>query len=151
ALLLAAKGAQKSFQEVAPGSVGVCANRFTGSLAALEPGTHFRPPILYEIHPVRVSDRLLSAHEGAFSVTAKEGVIARVTVQARWAIDRRQLLAKWAALPPDPARELVAPVLFAAFRAVAPRYEVTKLISEKREELATAAAVTARERLAESG
>jgi len=145
------KAGQRSFQAVAPGHVGVCANRFTGSLEALEPGTHFRPPVLYEIHPVRVSDQLLSADVGAFSVTTKEGVIARVTVQARWAVDRRQLLSKWAALPSQPARELVAPVLFAAFRAAAPRYEVTRLISEKREELATLAAVSARERLAESG
>lgn len=145
------RGAQKSFQAVAPGHVGVCANRFTGSLEALEPGTHFRPPVLCEIHPVRISDQLLSDENGVFSVTTKEGVIAKITVQARWAIDRRQLLSKWAALPPQPARELVAPVLFAAFRAVAPRYEVTRLISEKREELASLAAVSARERLAESG
>ena len=145
------RGAQKSFQAVAPGHVGVCANRFTGSLETLEPGTHFRPPVLYEIHPVRISDQLLSDENGVFSVTTKEGVIAKITVQARWAIDRRQLLSKWAALPPQPARELVAPVLFAAFRAVAPRYEVTRLISEKREELAALAAVSARERLAESG
>jgi len=145
------KGAQRSFQAVAPGHVGVCANRFTGSLESLEPGTHFRPPLLYEIHPVRISDQLLSDENGVFSVTTREGVIARITVQARWAIDRKQLLAKWAALPPQPARELVAPVLFAAFRAVAPRYEVTRLISEKREELASLAAVSARERLAESG
>ncbi|HVQ54541.1 MAG TPA: SPFH domain-containing protein [Thermoanaerobaculia bacterium] len=145
------KGAQKSFQAVAPGHVGVCANRFTGSLESLEPGTHFRPPVLYEIHPVRISDQLLSDENGVFSVTTKEGVIAKITVQARWAIDRKQLLSKWAALPPQPARELVAPVLFAAFRAVAPRYEVTRLISEKREELASLAAVSARERLAESG
>ena len=145
------RAAQKSFQAVAPGHVGVCVNRFTGSLAALEPGTHFRPPALYEIHAVRISDQLLSADVGLFSVTTKEGVIAKITVQARWAIDRKQLLSKWAALPPQPARELVAPVLFAAFRAVAPRYEVTKLISEKREELASLAAVSARERLAESG
>jgi regulator of protease activity HflC (stomatin/prohibitin superfamily) len=145
------RGAQKSFQSVAPGHVGVCVNRFTGTVEALEPGTHFRPPALYEIHAIRISDQLLSAEVGVFSVTTKEGVIARVTVQARWAIDRRQILAKWAALPPQPARELVAPVLFAAFRAVAPRYEVTSLISEKREELATVAAVSARERLSESG
>lgn len=145
------RGTQKSFQGVAPGHVGVCVNRFTGFLETLEPGTHFRPPVLYEIHPVRISDQLLSADVGVFSVTTKEGVIARITVQARWAIDRKQLLSKWAALPPQPARELVAPILFAAFRAVAPRYEVTRLISEKREELASLAAVSARERLAESG
>jgi regulator of protease activity HflC (stomatin/prohibitin superfamily) len=142
---------QKSFRSVAPGFVGVAANRFTGTLESLEPGTHFRPPALYEIHPVRISDQLLSGEEGHFNVTTKEGVLAQIVVQARWAVDRKRLLSQWAALPPQPGRELVAPVLFAAFRAAAPRYEVTKLISEKREELSTVAAVEARKRLAESG
>ena len=142
---------QKSFQSVPPGFVGVSANRFTGTLAALEPGTHFRPPALYEIHPIRVSDRILSGEEGRFQVTTKEGVLARVAVQARWAIDRNRLLSQWAALPARPDVELVAPILFAAFRAAAPRYEVTKLISEKREELSAVAAAEARKRLAESG
>jgi regulator of protease activity HflC (stomatin/prohibitin superfamily) len=142
---------RKSFRSVAPGFVGVSANRFTGTLEALAPGTHFRPPALYEIHPVRVSDQILSGDEGVFQVTTQEGVLARVAVQARWAVDRRRLLSQWAALPPRPGTELVAPVLFAAFRTAAPRYEVGKLVSEKREELATVAAVEARKRLAESG
>ncbi len=151
AAIVAWRETRKSFQSVAPGFVGVSANRFTGTLEALEPGTHFRPPALYEIHPVRISDQILSGEEGQFQITTKEGVIARVGVQARWAIDRTRLLSQWAALPPHPDVELVAPVLFAAFRAAAPRYEVTKLISEKREELATVAGVEARKRLAESG
>ena len=142
---------QKSFQSVASGFVGVAANRFTGTLEVLEPGTHFRPPALYEIHPVRISDQLLSGEEGHFNVTTKEGVLTQIVVQARWAVDRTRLLSQWAALPSQPGRELVAPVLFAAFRAAAPRYEVTKLISEKREELSTVAAAEARKRLAESG
>ncbi len=151
AAVLAWREIQKSFRNVAPGYVGVAANRFTGALEALSPGTHFRPPSLYEIHPVRVSDQILSGEEGQFQVTTKEGVIARVAVQARWAIDRTRLLSQWAALPPSPETELVAPVLFAAFRTAAPRYEVTKLISEKREELAGVAAAEARKRLAENG
>jgi regulator of protease activity HflC (stomatin/prohibitin superfamily) len=143
------RAAQKGFQSVPPGFVGVAANRFTGSLEELPPGTHFRPPALFQIHPVRVSDQLLT--ESDLTVTTKEGVNARLTVQARWAIDRKGLLAKWAALPPQPARELVGPVLIAAFRTVAPRYEVTKLISEKREELAAIAGASARDRLGENG
>jgi regulator of protease activity HflC (stomatin/prohibitin superfamily) len=142
---------RKSFRTVAPGFVGVAANRFTGTLEALSAGTHFRPPVLYEIHPVRVSDQILSGEEAQFQVTTKEGVIARVAVQARWAIDRTRLLSQWAALPARPETELVAPVLFAAFRTAAPRYEVTRLISEKREELATVAAAEARKRLADNG
>jgi regulator of protease activity HflC (stomatin/prohibitin superfamily) len=72
-------------------------------------------------------------------------------VQARWAVDRARLLSKWAALPPDPEREVVAPLIAAAFRATAPRYTVGQVVAEKREELAIVAARQARERLAESG
>jgi len=151
AAFLAWRFARGSFQAVPPGHIGVSVSRFTGSLEALHPGTHFRPRALYEIHPVRVSDRLLSGPAGSFNVSTKEGVVAHVTVQARWAVDRGKLLSKWAALPEDPERELVAPVVAAAFRSAAPRYEVARIVSEKREELAAVAARSARERLAESG
>lgn len=142
---------RKSFCAIAPGFVGVSVNRLTGSLAALPAGTHLRPPALFDIHAVRVSDQLLPAGAGELQVATKEGVIARLAVQARWAIDARRVLSSWASLPADPARELVAPVLFAAFRSAAPRYEATRLISEKREELALSASTVARARLAESG
>ncbi len=151
AVVLLWRAGQRSFRTVEPGFLGVCVNRFTGSLATLSPGTHFRPPAIYQIHPVRVSDQLLSGEAGQFQIATKEGVIARVAVQARWAIDGGKLLSKWSALPADPARELVAPVLFAAFRSASPRYEVTRLVSEKREELALAAAAEARARLAGNG
>jgi regulator of protease activity HflC (stomatin/prohibitin superfamily) len=150
-LLLAYKFVERSLQPVAPGSVGVAVNRFTGGLDVLPAGTHFRPRAIYQIHPVRISDRLLSGPEGAFNVSTKDGVIAQVSVQARWAIDRARLLSKWAALPSDPERELVAPVLAAAFRAASPRYLVGQIVSEKREELASVSARQARGRLAESG
>ena len=151
AALLLWRSVERSLRSIPPGWVGVSVNRFTGSAAVLDPGTHFRPPALYQIHHVRISDQLLSGNEGQFNVTTKEGVLARVTVQARWAIDRKSLLAMWSALPPRPGEELVAPVLFAAFRTAAPRYEVLRLIAEQREELSAVAAATARERLAESG
>jgi len=140
-----------SARTVDPGYVGVAVGRLNGSVELLPPGTHFRPPSLYDLHPVRVSDQLLSGQEGAFTVSTKEGVAARVAIQARWAIDRASLLRKWSALPARPGPELVSPVVAAAFRALAPRYEVASLVSEKREELAAVAAKQARERLAESG
>ncbi|HEV8609876.1 MAG TPA: SPFH domain-containing protein [Thermoanaerobaculia bacterium] len=151
ALLLLYRFGERSLQPVPPGSVGVSVNRFTGGLDVLPPGTHFRPGALYQIHAVRISDRLLSGPEGNFNVSTKDGVVAQVGVQARWAIDRARLLSKWAALPPDPERELVAPVIAAAFRATAPRYAVGQVVAEKREELAVVAARQARERLSESG
>jgi regulator of protease activity HflC (stomatin/prohibitin superfamily) len=151
ALLLAYLFARGGVRAVEPGSVGIAVNRLTGTLQALSPGTYFRPGALYEIHPVRVSDRLLSGPHGSFNVSTRDGVVARVAVQARWAVDRGKLLSKWAALPPDPERELVAPVLAAAFRSVAPRYEAVQIVSEKREELALVSARQARERLSESG
>jgi regulator of protease activity HflC (stomatin/prohibitin superfamily) len=142
---------ERSLRPVQPGHVGVAVNRFTGGLEVLPPGTHLRPRALYEIDLVRVSDRLLSGPAGSFNISTKDGVVAQVSVQARWAIDRARLPAKWAALPSDPERELVGPVLAAAFRSIAPRYEVGKIVSEKREELANVAARQARERLMESG
>ena len=140
-----------SFRPVEPGFVGIAVSRFTGRLETLPPGTHFRPRPLYEISTVRISDRLLSGPDGTFSVSTREGVVAQMTVQARWAIDRRRLLATWAGLPADPQRELVAPVLAAAFRAAAPRYDVARLVSDGREEIAAIAARNARARLGESG
>jgi regulator of protease activity HflC (stomatin/prohibitin superfamily) len=151
AAFLAYRFCEKSLRPVEPGYVGMAVNRFTGGLEVLPPGTHFRPRALYQIHPVRISDRLLSGPLGSFNVSTKDGVVVQITVQARWSIDRARLPSKWAALPPDPERELVAPVLAAAFRSAAPRYEVGKVVSEKREELANVAARQARERLAESG
>ena len=145
------RGVEKSLRSIPPGWVGVSVNRLTGSVAVLDPGTFLRPSALFQIHPVRISDQLLSGDEGQFNVTTKEGVLARVSVQARWAISRKSLLATWSALPQRPGEELVAPVLFAAFRTAAPRYEVLKLIADQREELSAVAAATARERLAESG
>ena len=145
------RGVEKSLRSVEPGTLGVCVSRFTGTLETLDPGTHFRPPALYQIHPVRISDQLLPEREGQFQITTREGVLARVAVQARWAVDGRRLVSKWSALPKRVGPELVAPVLFAAFRTAAPRYEVARLVAEKREELASVAAAAARARLAESG
>ncbi|HMF09325.1 MAG TPA: SPFH domain-containing protein [Thermoanaerobaculia bacterium] len=140
-----------SVREIEPGFAGVAVNKLTGDLEVLPSGSAWRPRVLYDLHAVRVSDQLLSGPAGTFGVSTREGVTAQLTVQARWAIDRRRLLSQWAALPADPAHELVAPVLASAFRSVAPAYDIRQLISEKREELASTAARTARLRLAESG
>jgi regulator of protease activity HflC (stomatin/prohibitin superfamily) len=145
------RGVERNLRSVPPGWVGVSVNRLTGSVELLDPGTSLRPSALYQIHLVRISDQLLSGEQGQFNVTTKEGVLARVSVQARWAINKKSLLATWSALPLRPGEELVAPVLFAAFRTAAPRYEVSRLISEQREDLSSVAATAARGRLAESG
>jgi regulator of protease activity HflC (stomatin/prohibitin superfamily) len=150
-LLLAGRGMTRSFREVQPGFAGVVVNRFTGDIRVLPPGTHFRPRWLYELHPVRISDQLLSGAEATFSMSTKEGVPIRTSLQARWSIDRQRLARTWATLPPDPARELVAPVVASAFRTLAPSYEVARLIAEKREELAAVAARQAREKLRDAG
>lgn len=151
-LVWAAYGFLKgSFRSVPPGHIGVAVSRFTGSLETLPPGTHFRPRSLYDVHPVRVSDQLTSGPEGTFSVSTKEGVVAQMTIQARWSVDRRRLATTWASLPDNPEHELVAPVLAAAFRASGTRYEVARLVTDGREEIAEQAGRMARSRLAESG
>ena len=150
-LLMGAAFLTASFRTVDPGFAGVSVSRFTGALETLPPGAHFRPRAFYEIHTVRISDQLMTGPEGTFSVSTREGVVAQMTVQARWAIDRNRLLSSWAALPPNPERELVAPILAAAFRSSASRYDVGKLVGDGREEIAAISGRVARARLVESG
>lgn len=151
ALYFGARFFNASLQGVEPGFAGVCVSRFTGGVRVLAPGTHFRPRAFFEIHPIRISDQILAPSQGAFNVSTKEGVLVSLTVQARWAIDRERLLSHWAALPRDPGRELVAPILASTFRSASPGYEVAKLVAEKREELANVAERRARAKLEESG
>jgi len=153
--LFAAVGAFRalrgSFRAVEPGYAAISVSRFTGDIRVLPPGTHFRPTALYDLHAVRVSDQLLSGPASRFLVATKEGVPVQITVQARWSFDRNLLASTWSALPPDPARELVLPIIASAFRAVATTYPVDRVISEKREELTRSSAKQARSRLLESG
>ncbi|MEP6801193.1 MAG: SPFH domain-containing protein [Acidobacteriota bacterium] len=151
ALLMAARLLYGSFQTVDPGFAGISVSRFTGTIETLPPGAHFRPRAFYEVHVVRISDQLMTGPEGTFSVSTREGVVAQMTVQARWAIDRNRLVSSWAALPPNPERELVAPVLAAAFRSSASKFDVGKLVGDGREEIAAISGRIARARLAESG
>jgi hypothetical protein len=67
-----------SFREVEPGYAGVAVNRFTGNLETLPPGTHWRPPSLYDLHAVRISDQILSGPASTFSVSTREGVTAQL-------------------------------------------------------------------------
>ena len=141
-----------SARSVDPGYAGIAVGRVNGSVELLPAGTHFRPPALYDLHVVRISDQLLTGPEGSFSVSTKEGVAANVTIQARWALDRR--------LPPS---QVVGAAGAARARARRPRRRgrlprarrratrSRRSISDKREEFAAIAAKQARERLAESG
>jgi regulator of protease activity HflC (stomatin/prohibitin superfamily) len=151
AALLAARAVGRAFREVHAGHAAIAVNRFTGGVRVLPPGTYFVPRALYGLTEVRVSDQLLAGREATLDVSTKEGLSVSLAIQARWAVDRGQLLARWASLPPDPAREVVAPILASAFRALAPAYDATSILTEKREELAARAAERARGRLLEAG
>jgi regulator of protease activity HflC (stomatin/prohibitin superfamily) len=142
---------ERSFKSVAPGDVGLVVGKFTGSTRIVSPGSHFLPVSLYVLTHVRVSDQLLTGPAASFSIPTKDGFAVGLVIQARWALDRRQLLARWEGLPADPGPEVVGPVLASAFRAIAPEYDAPSLLASKREELATRAAKQAGERLAEAG
>lgn len=141
----------RSLQEVEPGEAGVAVNTFTGRVRVLGPGTHFLPRALVTLHRIRISDQLLAGPDAVVTVSTKDGLAASLALQARWAVDPALLAARWASLPADPARELVAPVLASSFRVAAPAYDALALRAEKREELASTAAARAAERLAGSG
>lgn len=151
ALVLSARSVRSSFRTVPPGEAGVAANTFTGTVRLLKPGSYFLPESIYTLFRVRISDQLLGEREGRFFVTTEDGLAVDLSVQARWAIDPAPLLGTWPALPPDPGKEVVAPILASAFRSAAPAYPATALLASKRDELAAIAAQQARARLAKSG
>ena len=153
-LLVAWRGAsfvRKSFRAVAPGEAGIAFNRLTGSVRVVPAGVHFLPASLTDLVTIRISDQLLSGPGAAFPVTSKDGIAVGLSVQARWAVDRAQLKEKWAALPADPGRDVVAPILASSFRSQAPSWDATALLAAKRDDLAAAAAKAAAPRLAEAG
>jgi len=154
-LLLAAwRGAsfvRKSFRPVAPGEAGIAVNRLTGSVRLVPAGVHFLPESFTDLVTFRISDQLLAGPGATINVTSRDGIAVGLSVQARWAVDRLQLMEKWAALPADPGRDVVAPILASSFRAHAPSWDATALLAAKRDELASAAAKSAAPRLAEAG
>jgi regulator of protease activity HflC (stomatin/prohibitin superfamily) len=140
-----------SFQSVAPGEAGLVVSRFTGGTWIVSPGSHFLPQSFYVLTRMRVSDQLLSGPAATFTVPTKDGFAVGLVLQARWALDRDQLLARWVGLPANPGTDVVGPVLASAFRSLAPEYDAPSLLASKREELASRATKQATERLAESG
>lgn len=151
ALWSGASWVERSFQSVAPGEAGLVVSKFTGATRVVSPGSHFLPASFYVLTRMRVSDQLLSGPAATFNVPTRDGFTVGLVIQARWALDRGQLLSRWAGLPADPGTEVVGPVLASAFRALAPEYDATSLLASKREELASRAAKQAAERLAETG
>lgn len=141
----------RGFQSVAPGEAGLVVSKFTGKTRIVSPGSHFLPGSFYVVTRMRVSDQLLSGPAATFTVPTKDGFAVGLVIQARWALDRGQLLSRWAGLPANPGVEVVAPVLASAFRALAPEYDAPSLLASKREELAARATKHAAERLAEAG
>ncbi len=142
---------ERSFQAVAPGEAGLVVSKFTGATRLVPPGSHFLPRGFYVLTRMRVSDQLLSGPAATFTVPTRDGFAVGLVLQARWSLDRNQLLARWAGLPADPGKEVVGPVLASAFRALAPEYDAPSLLASKREELSSRATKQAAERLAEAG
>lgn len=146
-----ARWVERSFQSVAPGEAGLVVGKFTGGTRIVSPGSHFLPGAFFVLTRMRVSDQLLAGPAATFTVPTRDGFAVGLVLQARWALDRGQLLARWAGLPADPGAEVVGPVLASAFRALAPEYDAPSLLASKREELAARATKQAAERLAEAG
>ena len=151
ALWSGARWVGHAFQSIAPGEAGLVVNKYTGATRVVSPGSHFLPPSFYILTRMRVSDQLLSGPAATFTVPTRDGFAVGLVIQARWALDRGQLLARWAGLPPNPGTDVVGPVLASSFRALAPEYDAPSLLASKREELAARAAKQATERLAEAG
>ncbi len=96
---------ERSFRSVAPGEAGLVVGKFTGSDADRVAGQPLPPAA--PCTSSRASGYQTSssrAPAASFTVPTRDGFAVGLVIQARWALDRRQLLARWAGLPADPGR-----------------------------------------------
>jgi regulator of protease activity HflC (stomatin/prohibitin superfamily) len=119
----------------------------------LYPGLHLVLPL---VQSVAVYDTRDQVFQTAFSdkpgeglkVQTREGLSVGLAVAVRYRIDPSRLPQVHANLPQPVDRELLPPVVFSAFREIAPNYLVRDLVTAQREQIRREAAGAITRRLA---
>jgi regulator of protease activity HflC (stomatin/prohibitin superfamily) len=146
-----------SIQVVPSGSAGIRVSQLSGTLpGALYPGTHFVVPLVQHVELYNIRDMMLTTSAAddpkkqleTLRVQTKEGLVVGLSVAVRYRIDPRRLNYIHASLPQPLERELVPPVVAAAFREITPNYLVRELFATERERIRRAAADTITKKLA---
>jgi regulator of protease activity HflC (stomatin/prohibitin superfamily) len=152
--------AAESLVVVPDGSAGVRVSQIWGVRpGTLYSGVHLITPFVDSVarYDLREQTYLTAAanfpkaeHE-VLLVQAREGLNIGIAVAVRYRIDARRLDYIHANLPANIADEVVAPVVAATYRSLAPNYITREIFAVKREELRAKAAQAIQSRLENDG
>ena len=136
------------------GSAGVRVSQVSGTLpGTLYPGLHLVLPLVQSVAVYDMRDQVFQTTFGEKSadglkVQTREGLSVGLAVAVRYRIDASRLSFIHANLPQPVDRELLPPVVFSAFREIAPNYLVRDLVTVQREQIRREAAGAIARRLA---
>jgi regulator of protease activity HflC (stomatin/prohibitin superfamily) len=160
-LLLIAAGCALVRQSIVVVPDGEAAVRIS-QLSGVEPGTlyagtHFIWPLIEDVQTYDIRDRVFSTASGMaqrekfeiLTVESREGLSVGIGVTVRYRIDPNRLDYIQANLPQPIDEEVVEPVVTAAFRELAPHYQVRDVFSTERDEFRELAARQITSRLAQ--
>lgn len=136
------------------GRAGVRTSQISGTLpGTLYPGLHLVLPLVQSVAVYDTRDQVFQTTfvekpgEG-LKVQTREGLSVGLAVAVRYRIDASRLPFIHANLPQPVDRELLPPVVFSAFREIAPNYLVRDLVTVQREQIRREAAGAIARRLA---
>ena len=139
---------------VPAGSAAVRVSQISGTIpGTLYPGLHLVFPLVQSTAVYDMRDQVFQtavsekAGEG-LKVQTREGLSVGLAVAVRYRIDPSRLAFVHANLPQPVDRELLPPVVFSAFREIAPNYLVRDLLTGQREQVRREAAGAIMRRLA---
>ncbi|HXA52557.1 MAG TPA: SPFH domain-containing protein [Candidatus Acidoferrum sp.] len=139
---------------VPAGSAAVRVSQISGTLpGTLYPGLHFVLPLvqgvaIYDTRDQVFQTTLSDKAADGLKVQTREGLSVGLAVAVRYRIDPARLAFIQANLPQPVDRELLPPVVFSAFREIAPNYLVRDLVTVQREQIRREAAAAITRRLA---
>jgi regulator of protease activity HflC (stomatin/prohibitin superfamily) len=136
------------------GRAAVRVSQISGTIpGTLYPGLHLVLPLVQSVAVYDTRDRVFQttftdkANDG-LKVQTREGLSVGLAVAVRYRIDPARLAFIHANLPQPVDRELLPPVVFSAFREIAPNYLVRDLVTAQREQIRREAAGAIARRLA---
>src|SRR5579863_9499291 len=139
------------------GTAGVRVSQVSGpSPRTLYPGIHWIVPLIDTVELYNVRDNVFSTSvvekdPDVLKVQTKEGLGVTLAVTVRYRLDASKLPYIYANLPQPVEAEIVPPVISAAFRELAPNYQVREMFAAKREEVRRQAAAVIAQKLAGDG
>jgi len=135
------------------GRAAVRVSQISGTIpGTLYPGLHLVLPLVQNVAVYDTRDQVFQttisdkAAEG-LKVQTREGLSVGLAIAVRYRIDPARLAFVHANLPQPVDRELLPPVVFSAFREIAPNYLVRDLVTAQREQIRREAAATITRRL----